>query len=67
MATFLPALPLAAQFETATVLGSIRDTTQGGISGAKIILRNTGTGVTTEIQADEQGAFEIFNVRIGRS
>ncbi|MFN7650506.1 MAG: carboxypeptidase regulatory-like domain-containing protein [Acidobacteriota bacterium] len=66
VAIFLAALPLAAQFETATVLGSIRDTSQGGISGAKVILRNTATGVTTEVQADEQGAFELFNVRIGR-
>jgi len=63
---FFLALPLAAQFETATVLGAIRDNSQGGIAGAKVILKNIGTGVATEIQTDQQGAFEIFNVRIGR-
>lgn len=62
----LGTLPAWAQFETATILGSIRDSSLGAIPGARVLLKNVATGVETELAADENGNFEFFNVRIGR-
>jgi hypothetical protein len=63
---FAATLRLDAQFETATVLGSVRDASDARISGATVRLLNQATGVEASAQSDEQGNFEFFNVRIGR-
>jgi hypothetical protein len=54
-----------AQFETATVLGSIRDQKSAAISGAEVILKNIGTGITTSTKTDENGDYRFVNVKIG--
>lgn len=59
-------IPLLAQFEAATVLGTIRDSSQAAIPGARVMLRNVATGIESTTVADENGNFEIFNARIGR-
>lgn len=66
LAALMLIFPLAAQFETATVLGAIRDASQAGIPEARVQLRNVATGVATVAMTDANGNFEIFNVRIGR-
>lgn len=57
---------VTAQFETATVLGSIRDASQAAVPGARVFLLNLATGVETSVDTDGAGNFEFFNVRIGR-
>jgi len=57
---------MLAQFETATVLGTVRDSTQSVISDVKVTLENTQTGVVVTRMTDSLGSFEIVNVRIGR-
>ena len=62
----LTTLPMLAQFETATVLGTVRDSTQSVISDVKVTLENIQTGVVVTRMTDSLGSFEIVNVRIGR-
>ena len=54
-----------AQFETATVLGTIRDPSGAVVTGAKVTLENLGTGIATTTQTDEMGNYYFFNVRVG--
>lgn len=55
-----------AQFESATVLGTIRDAAQGVVSGASVKLSNVATGVVVQGDTDESGDYRFFNVRAGR-
>jgi hypothetical protein len=59
------AAPAAAQFDTATVLGTVRDSSEGIVPGAMVTLRNVSTGITATTVTDEQGHYQFFNVRIG--
>jgi hypothetical protein len=59
------AVPAAAQFETATVLGSVRDKTGAVVPGAAVVLLNLGTGQTQEQTTDAAGNYEFFTVRVG--
>ncbi len=65
-----PALLLAslasAQFDTATVLGTIRDSTKLPVTGGTVQLTNTQTGVTQTTVTNESGDYQFVNVRIGR-
>jgi len=54
-----------AQFDTATVLGTLRDPSGSVIPNAKVTLRNVNTGVTASTMTDEAGNFEFLTVRIG--
>ena len=54
-----------AQFETATVVGTVRDSSGAVVPDAKVTLTNTQTGVTAERQSDANGNYEFFTVRIG--
>jgi hypothetical protein len=65
-ATLLVAPPVFAQFDTATVVGSVRDNSGGVIPGATVTLTNLETGVTVTRVTDENGNFEFMTVRIGR-
>ena len=57
--------PAWAQFETATVVGTVRDSSGGIVPDAKVTLTNTQTGVSAERMTDGNGNFEFFTVRIG--
>src|SRR5882672_9178565 len=66
---FLGALGLAtpafAQFETATVLGTVHDPAGAAVPGARITLRNVATGVTAHAESDGSGNYQFLNVKIG--
>ena len=59
-------LPSFAQFDTATVVGTVRDNTGGVVPGATVTLTNLETGVTTVRVSEANGSFEFMTVRIGR-
>ena len=63
--SFAAASPAYAQFETATVVGTVRDSSGAVVPDAKVTLTNTQTGVSAERQSDANGNFEFFTVRIG--
>lgn len=60
-----PAAPAFAQFETATVLGTVHDPVGAAVAGARITLRNVATGVTAHVQSDGSGNYQFLNVKIG--
>src|SRR5499426_3576988 len=57
--------PALAQFETAVVLGSVRDPNGAVLPKATVTLKNLATGVTATAQTDNDGNYQFFNVKIG--
>src|SRR5689334_19501388 len=64
--TLLAASVAQAQYDTATVLGTVHDVSGGVISGASITLRNVGTGSVANTKTDSNGDYQFTDVRIGR-
>jgi len=64
MALLLPGVA-RAQFDTATVLGTIKDSSGAVIPGATVILKNTATGITANAVTDADGNYQFLTVRIG--
>lgn len=56
----------SAQFETASVLGFVHDSSGAAIPSAKVTLVNMATGVETTVTTDTQGQFTFTSVRIGQ-
>ncbi|PYR94290.1 MAG: TonB-dependent receptor [Acidobacteria bacterium] len=54
-----------AQFDAATVLGTVRDSSGAIVPGATVTLTNAGTGITASAVSDEHGNYQFLNVRIG--
>jgi hypothetical protein len=54
-----------AQFETAVVLGTVRDASSAVVTGARITLLNKETGIQASLDTDENGNYLFSNVRIG--
>src|SRR4051812_881366 len=54
-----------AQFDTASVLGTVRDPTGSVIANAKITLRNVNTGVAASTATNSAGEYEFLTVKIG--
>ena len=54
-----------AQFDTATVLGTVKDSTGAIISGATVTLKNIETGISVNAQTDDDGNFQFINIKIG--
>lgn len=53
---------LPAQFDAATVLGTVKDSSGAVVSGAKVKLENVRTGVTTTSLSNEAGNFDFIGV-----
>src|SRR5687767_7201776 len=60
------ASPAFAQFDTATVVGTVRDTSGAVIAGAKVTLTSAGTGISVVKTSTDDGNFEFAAVRPGR-
>src|SRR5215471_6863586 len=67
LAALLASLPTAllAQFETASVLGTVKDGTGAVMVNGKVTLENTKTGVNSVTQTNEAGNFDFLAVQIG--
>lgn len=65
-ATVFSSLMLMAQFDTATVLGTVRDKSGAVVPAAKVTLTNLETNISSSRDTDESGNFEFFQVRVGR-
>ena len=61
----LPA-PGFAQFDTATVVGTVRDKSSAVVPGATVTLTNLDTGIAVTRVSDENGSYEFITVRVGR-
>jgi hypothetical protein len=59
--------PLAhGQFDTAEVLGTVRDASGAVLANVTVELRNQGTGITTKANSDSDGNYDFFPVKVGR-
>lgn len=58
--------PAFAQFETADVLGTIRDGSGAPVAQASVTLLNQDTGALAKATPDESGNFTFPNVRVGK-
>src|SRR5262245_11862105 len=54
------------QFETSTVLGTVKDRSDSVVGGVTVTLTNVDTNISAVKQTDENGAYEFVNVRPGR-
>lgn len=69
-AVLIPALLLVnvnvwAQFDTAAVVGTIRDASGAAVLGSEVTLLNQGTGISAKTATDADGNFSFGNVKIG--
>src|SRR3954465_3144869 len=55
----------SAQFDTASVVGTVRDASGGIVRDAKVTLTNVGTGVSVVRTTNADGSYEFSNVRPG--
>ena len=55
----------SAQFETATVLGSVRDANEAVIEGATVTLKNVATDIANTTTTDSNGDYQFVNIKIG--
>src|SRR5687767_15659480 len=54
-----------AQFETATVLGTVRDASNAVVPEATVTLTNTATSVAVTKTTNAEGNYEFFTVSAG--
>jgi hypothetical protein len=54
-----------AQFDSASVIGYVRDAAGAAVAHADVRLTNVETGVVTNIKSDNEGKFEFASVKIG--
>ena len=64
-ASLLFALPACAQYDSGTVLGSIKDLSGAIIPGSRVVLRNTAQDTVTERTSNAAGEFEFPSVLPG--
>jgi hypothetical protein len=55
-----------AQYDTAEVLGTIKDASGGAIAKAAVTLTNQGTAIESKSTTDESGNYDFFNVKEGK-
>ena len=65
-ALFMPAM-LCAQSGNATISGSVQDSHQAAIVGARISIRNIDNNATRELIASSSGDFTLTNLTPGPS
>ena len=61
----LGSLSAYAQFDSATVLGTLRDQSGAALPSATVRLKNNETGITLTTQSDSNGDYQFPNVKIG--
>ena len=59
------AAPALAQFDTATVLGTVRDASGAVVPAAKVTLTNAGIGISVVRMSTDEGNYEFPAVRPG--
>jgi hypothetical protein len=65
VAILCSASPALAQFETSSVVGTVRDATAAVVPDAAVTLTNVATGVSSTKTTNSEGTYEFFTVRAG--
>jgi hypothetical protein len=63
--TILVAARAFAQFDSSSVVGTVRDTSSAVVPGATVTLTNAATGISVVKMTGADGSFEFFTVRPG--
>ena len=58
-------LPSRAHAQTASISGTVTDSSGAAVPGASIELRNTATGATRTVVTDNQGRYSVPELNIG--
>jgi hypothetical protein len=66
LGVILAAAALLGQFETAEVLGTVRDASGAVLPKATVRLTNQDTGIEVKSTTDENGNYDFFDVKVGR-
>ena len=64
-ATLVAAVPLVAQFTTASLGGTVLDSTGATIPDAKVTVSNVGTGFSQTVSSDANGLFLFSRLPVG--
>jgi hypothetical protein len=65
LATLLISRPAFAQRATASVTGTVTDSSQAAVAGAKVVVRNLGTGVERTVASNEVGFYAVTALPAG--
>ena len=66
LCAMLLAVPAFAQFDSAAVVGTVRDTTNAVVPDANVTLTSVETGISVVRSSADNGAFEFLAVKPGR-
>ena len=62
---FLMAIPVAAQYENGSLIGTIRDTSGATVAGASVRVTNADTGVSIDGKSNGTGDYDFPSIRVG--
>lgn len=65
LALVVLAVPLRAQIDTGTILGTVKDATGAVVPRAKVTLTNTATGISIDRITDEEGRYIFPAIKSG--
>src|ERR1041384_6766124 len=65
IALLLSAAPVRAQFDTGSIVGTVRDMTGAVVPGATVTLTNSATGLSVTKTTGADGNYEFVTVRPG--
>src|SRR5579862_5696811 len=57
--------PSWSQSDLSTITGTVKDSTGASVPGAKIAVRNEGTGITRDTLANQAGGYTVSNIPAG--
>src|SRR5271154_2817642 len=63
--SFLFAITLSAQINTATIGGTVTDPTGASIAGAMVIVQNPATGIRHQVETNSSGVFSVPQLQPG--
>ena len=66
LAPLLFSSALFAQFDTAEVLGTVKDASGATVPHASVTLLNQSTGIASKMATGDDGGYDFFNVRVGK-
>jgi hypothetical protein len=61
----LAAIPVVAQLPTATIMGTVKDSSGASVPGAAITIKNMDTGFTRTVSTASDGAFNVPGLATG--
>ena len=60
------AASLKAQVDTATIVGTVQDSSGGIVAGATVTATDTGTNIALSTRTDSQGTYVITPLKVGQ-